>query len=149
SEWFCHRIQVTDKYAFVPHGVKGVLVIDIANPSSPTIAGALPVKKLEGGAKFFLGENLGVDQWTRGAMVALNLVENMLYVNDYWDNIYALDVADLAHAKIRDKADAYYGWKMAIEGDRLYRARLDGLTVYTIPRPAEAPLGAVSTRARQ
>ncbi len=141
---WCDRLQVVGRRVLVPLGKHGALLIDVSAPSAPRIVAQYSPKRLKGGAKFALGKLLDISRLTREMVIAAALAGPMLYTADYWDNVYAVDLSRPDKPKVVGEQPAYYGWSMQVEGGYLYRASLDGLTVFDISRPSEAPAGAVS-----
>ena len=147
-KWWCERIQLVGDKVLVPHGEEGLFLVDVSNERAPKIAAHYPINTFLGGAKSLLGKVLGADQYIKCVIISAAMVGNVVYAVDYWNRIYALDVSDLKAPKVIDQVESYYGYALNISGDYLYRATLDGLTVFDLPRPPEAPTGEVQTIAQ-
>ena len=147
--WFIHAMQAAGNLVYVPLGPAGIAVVDVSQPSAPRLAQRYPVtsKKVtipllgrETTARNFLGSQIGISE-ERGTIIALNVVGPTLYAADYWDKIMAIDVANPQKPSISSKTRTYYAWKMLVHGGYLYWARLDGVSIFSIPRPPETPSG--------
>ena len=147
-KWWCERIQLAGDKVLVPHGEEGVFLVDVSNESAPRIAAHYPVNTFLGGVKSLLSKALGEDKYIKCVIISAEMVGDVIYAVDYWQTIYSLDVSDLKSPKVVDQVDSYYGYALDISGDYLYRATLDGLSVFDLPRPSEAPRGEVQTIAR-
>jgi len=147
--WFIHAMQVVGNLVYIPLGPKGVAVVDVSSPSSPRLAYEYPVtsEKLtipllsrEVVARKFLGAQLGLGQ-ERGSIISLNVVNSTLYAAEYWGKLLVVNIANRQAPKVTDQIPTYFAWKMLVHGGYLYWARLDGLRIFSIPRPPELPRG--------
>jgi len=143
-------IRLVEGNVLVPHGDEGLLLIDISDESAPRVAAQCPVSAFKASHRSLLSRVVsklaGDLPWSTGAIMSADLVGDTLYVADYRGTIYQLDYPNLKSPKVvADRNE--FGRGLEVEGAYLYRPTLDGLTVFGIPRPSEAPQGTVKTMA--
>jgi len=73
---------------------------------------------------------------------------HLLYVAEYMDGVKIFDVTDVKAPKLIAHHLGGYrmNFGMDVDGDYLYRGRLGALEILDVPRPSEAPTGAVTVR---
>ena len=135
------HITVMGDRVLVPNGDEGLLLIDISDESAPRVAAQCPSEEFKSSYRSYLrkleGKLAGAVPWSTGAIMSAQIVGSVAYVADYRGHIYEIAYPHLKSPEV--VAQTYFGRGLHLSDGHLWRVTLDGLTIFDLSWPSEAP----------